>query len=135
MSDPTKDWKIVELRHKDGGKVFVRLRFVRPVGSDLFRDLVCISWEFSECHSSFDELFQSLDLFEDRLKSLHQSPESCLAFILTYSDSRAWYFYAKGADRFIHCVNELLKDYPKVPIQFHVVEDPDWSRWSRFAGR
>ncbi|WPJ96190.1 DUF695 domain-containing protein [Coraliomargarita algicola] len=89
-----------------------------------------IIWKFAPADDSgMPTDTQSADMkdFEELLLDVLDSDRlAILAFVYTTTGLREWNFYLSDTDEVALRINQALKSMPKLPIELHVQDDPDW---------
>ena len=134
---PVDRWSLAR-GENDGKPVTFRIRnqapsFARKVD---FPHLLAASWRYE---SPDDQgmpaagVAESMAQFEERLvAALEGACQAFLAVIVTGDAGCEWQWYARDSEEAMKLLNEALGDLAPFPVQFGLLEDPEWEGYAGY---
>ena len=129
---PTDEWALSE-GETDKGPVFIRFRRGDPAVEDQqkFSTLIVVIWEYEPRDDSglpTSATMDEMDEFEARILDASDADRdwgSCVA-VITFNGAREWRFYTPDVEIFQNEFSNALSGLGPYPLQFDVLDDPEW---------
>ena len=136
--DPNFDglWSLGRFYAEDGPAL---VRF-RPRPSDRFVRMwpkqFVVEWRLERSRSAEDrDKDPAWSAFEKELvRALERGNQACLAFVVTASQYREWYFYCGDLLEMQGRFNREVARRRDLPVSLHVGDDPHWDVYDEFVG-
>lgn len=101
-------------------------------GNKRFSIRVEITWRYAPLSDGMPDKSTSelMDKVQDVfLESFRKDPIAVLTGIFTGDGERNWIFYTLSTNIFGRKLNEMLSDFPMLPIEIYCENDPGWEEY------
>lgn len=132
------DWWTAPAQSEDGRLIMVTGR--RDISAFRSNPRYCIrievTWRYDGDSTGMPDKATSelMEQVQDALTAeFTRDPVAVLTGIYTGAGERNWVFYATSTHIFGRKINEVLADFPVLPLTIYAENDPDWSEYAEMS--
>lgn len=101
-----------------------------------FNIRVEVTWKYDGDSTGMPDVktAELMEQVQDALqKEFHKDPVAVLTGIFTGDNQRDWIFYTLSTHIFGRKLNEILADFPLLPLTIYAENDPDWDEYAEMS--